>query len=89
MRYGGNDLACQNCHLNAGLQPFAAPFVSTFGTFPTRRPCKQTRQFAAGIEDQENHAKRAIELDADQRLLRHGANDAADERRPPDEQCAE
>jgi thiosulfate dehydrogenase len=34
MRYAGNDLACQNCHLNAGLQPFAAPFVSTFATFP-------------------------------------------------------
>jgi cytochrome c len=25
MQYAGNDLACQNCHLNAGLQPFAAP----------------------------------------------------------------
>jgi thiosulfate dehydrogenase len=34
MRYAGNDLACQNCHLNAGLQPFAAPFISTFATFP-------------------------------------------------------
>jgi thiosulfate dehydrogenase len=34
MRLAGNDLACQNCHLNAGLQPFAAPFVSTFATFP-------------------------------------------------------
>jgi len=34
MRYAGNDLACQNCHLNAGLQPFAAPFVSTFASFP-------------------------------------------------------
>ena len=34
MRYAGNDLACQNCHLNAGLRPFAAPFVSTFSTFP-------------------------------------------------------
>lgn len=34
MRYAGNDLACQSCHLNAGLQPFAAPFVSTFTTFP-------------------------------------------------------
>ena len=34
MRYAGNDLACQNCHLNAGLQAFAAPFVSTFATFP-------------------------------------------------------
>jgi thiosulfate dehydrogenase len=34
MRYAGNNLACQNCHLNAGLQPFAAPFISTFATFP-------------------------------------------------------
>ena len=34
MRYAGNDLACQNCHLNAGLQPFAAPFVSTFAHLP-------------------------------------------------------
>jgi thiosulfate dehydrogenase len=34
LRFAGNDLACQNCHLNAGLQPFAAPFVSTFATFP-------------------------------------------------------
>jgi thiosulfate dehydrogenase len=34
MRNAGNDLACQNCHLNAGLQPFAAPFVSTLATFP-------------------------------------------------------
>ena len=33
-RLAGNDLACQNCHLNAGLQPFAAPFISTFATFP-------------------------------------------------------
>jgi thiosulfate dehydrogenase len=32
--YGGNDLACQSCHLKAGLQPFAAPFVSTAATFP-------------------------------------------------------
>ncbi|MGH6736574.1 MAG: c-type cytochrome [Methyloceanibacter sp.] len=34
LRYAGNDLACQNCHLNAGLQPFAAPFVSTVASFP-------------------------------------------------------
>ena len=33
-RFAGNNLACVNCHLNAGLQPFAAPFVSTFATFP-------------------------------------------------------
>ncbi|HUU36364.1 MAG TPA: c-type cytochrome, partial [Vicinamibacterales bacterium] len=34
MAFGGNDLACQDCHLKAGLQPFAAPFVSTAATFP-------------------------------------------------------
>jgi thiosulfate dehydrogenase len=34
MRYAGNDLSCQNCHLKAGLQPFAAPLISTFATFP-------------------------------------------------------
>jgi thiosulfate dehydrogenase len=34
MRYAGNNLACQSCHLKAGLQPFAAPFVSTFATYP-------------------------------------------------------
>lgn len=34
MAFGGNDLACQSCHLKAGLQPFAAPFVSTAATFP-------------------------------------------------------
>ena len=33
-RFAGNDLACVNCHLKAGLQPFGAPFVSTFATFP-------------------------------------------------------
>ena len=34
MRYAGNDLACTNCHLDAGLKPFAAPFVSTFASYP-------------------------------------------------------
>jgi thiosulfate dehydrogenase len=34
LRYAGNDLACTNCHINAGLKPFAAPFVSTFATYP-------------------------------------------------------
>ena len=33
-RYAGNDFACVNCHLNAGLRPFAAPFVSTYASFP-------------------------------------------------------
>ena len=34
MRYAGNDLACTNCHLNAGRQAYAAPFISTFTSFP-------------------------------------------------------
>jgi thiosulfate dehydrogenase len=34
LAYGGNNLSCQNCHLNGGLRPFAAPFVSTAATFP-------------------------------------------------------
>jgi thiosulfate dehydrogenase len=33
-RFAGNRLSCTNCHLNAGLQRFAAPYVSTFATFP-------------------------------------------------------
>jgi thiosulfate dehydrogenase len=34
LRFAGNNLNCSSCHLNAGLQPFAAPFVSTFASFP-------------------------------------------------------
>lgn len=34
LRFAGNNLACGNCHLRAGLQPFAAPFVSTYTSFP-------------------------------------------------------
>ena len=55
----------------------------------TGGPCEQTRHLAARIEDQEDHAERAIDLDADQPLLRHGVDDAADERRPPDEKSAQ
>ena len=33
-RFAGNNLACTNCHLSAGLVPYAAPLVSTFGSFP-------------------------------------------------------
>jgi thiosulfate dehydrogenase len=34
LRFAGNKLACTNCHLNAGLQPFAAPYVSSFASYP-------------------------------------------------------
>ena len=33
-RYAGNDLACVNCHLNAGLKPFAAPSSRPSARFP-------------------------------------------------------
>jgi thiosulfate dehydrogenase len=34
LRYAGNNLACGDCHLLSGLKPYAAPFVSTFTSFP-------------------------------------------------------
>ena len=34
MAVGGNELTCRSCHLKAGMQPYAAPFVSTVATFP-------------------------------------------------------
>lgn len=34
LRYAGNALLCTNCHINAGLQAFAAPLVSTYTTYP-------------------------------------------------------
>jgi thiosulfate dehydrogenase len=33
-RFAGNNLACSQCHLNAGLVPYAAPLVSTFASYP-------------------------------------------------------
>jgi thiosulfate dehydrogenase len=35
MRYSGNNLACQNCHLQAGTQRYALPLVGVYGAFPT------------------------------------------------------
>lgn len=35
MRYAGNNLSCQNCHLNAGNQRFGMPLVGVYGDFPT------------------------------------------------------
>ncbi|GAA4836913.1 hypothetical protein GCM10023331_22660 [Algivirga pacifica] len=37
MRYAGNNLACKNCHLDAGQKKFAAPYVGLFGLFPQYR----------------------------------------------------
>jgi len=36
-RYAGNNLSCQNCHLEAGAKKFGLPFVGVFGDFPQYR----------------------------------------------------
>jgi thiosulfate dehydrogenase len=34
MRYSGNNLSCQSCHLEGGTQRFAIPMVGVYGLFP-------------------------------------------------------
>ena len=34
MRYAGNNLSCQSCHLQAGTQRFAIPMIGVYGVFP-------------------------------------------------------
>ena len=36
-RYAGNNLSCQNCHLDAGTKQFGLPFVGVFADFPQYR----------------------------------------------------
>jgi thiosulfate dehydrogenase len=36
-RYAGNNLTCQNCHLEAGTQPHALPLTGVWGQFPQYR----------------------------------------------------
>jgi len=38
MRYSGNNLSCQSCHLLAGAQPFALSMVGAYAAFPTYMP---------------------------------------------------
>ncbi len=33
-RYAGNDLACADCHLNAGTKKFGLPIFGLYGDFP-------------------------------------------------------
>jgi thiosulfate dehydrogenase len=35
MRYSGNNLSCQNCHLGAGTLRYALPLIGVYGSFPT------------------------------------------------------
>src|SRR5881227_824855 len=34
MRYAGNNLSCQSCHLKAGTQQFGLPLIAAFGAYP-------------------------------------------------------
>ena len=36
-RYAGNNLTCQNCHLQAGMQAYAMPLIGVWGQFPQYR----------------------------------------------------
>ena len=36
-RFAGNNLACRNCHLNGGTQPYAMPMIGIWGQFPQYR----------------------------------------------------
>jgi thiosulfate dehydrogenase len=36
-RFAGNNLACQNCHLRGGTQPYAMPLIGVWGQFPQYR----------------------------------------------------
>jgi thiosulfate dehydrogenase len=37
-RFAGNNLACSNCHLNAGTKKFGIPLFGLFGEFPLYSP---------------------------------------------------
>jgi thiosulfate dehydrogenase len=36
-RFAGNNLACQNCHLQGATQPYAMPLIGIWGQFPQYR----------------------------------------------------
>ncbi|MBO0753281.1 MAG: c-type cytochrome [Bradyrhizobiaceae bacterium] len=36
-RYAGNNLTCQNCHLDGGTRPYALPLTGVWGQFPQYR----------------------------------------------------
>ncbi len=36
-RFAGNNLSCNNCHLDAGTKPFAAGYIGIYGRFPQYR----------------------------------------------------
>lgn len=42
MRFAGNNLSCQNCHLKAGTKRFSAPMVGVAGRYPQYRGRENT-----------------------------------------------
>ncbi|WP_123377259.1 c-type cytochrome [Aliarcobacter butzleri] len=42
MRFAGNNLACQSCHLDAGTKAYSAGFIGVFANFPQYRPRENT-----------------------------------------------
>jgi thiosulfate dehydrogenase len=37
LRYAGNNMSCQSCHLKGGTQPYAMPLIGVWGVFPQYR----------------------------------------------------
>jgi thiosulfate dehydrogenase len=50
-RFAGNNLACGNCHLQAGSQPYAMPLVGVWGQFPQ---CRAREGAVDRLEDRIN-----------------------------------
>jgi len=51
MRYAGNNLSCQNCHLKGGTKPFSAPMIGVTARYPQYRGRENT---IGTIEDRIN-----------------------------------
>jgi thiosulfate dehydrogenase len=51
MRYAGNNLACQSCHLDAATKPYAMPWIGVTAVFPQYRGRENDLQ---SVEDRVN-----------------------------------
>ena len=63
MRFAGNNLACQNCHLRAGTQPYAMPLIGIWGQFP------QYRAREGGVDTLEDRINGCMERSMNGRVL--------------------
>jgi hypothetical protein len=70
-RFAGNNLACGNCHLQGGSQPYAMPLVGIWGQFPQYR----AREGAVDtLEDRINGCMKRSEHSARRRAMRRQKN---------------